>query len=267
MHIRRSSKSDIGLSNLVGLGTNHALVACNDLDKPAGYIAGGATSEPSKTTKYISISSLFVSRYENPTDAQVRQIAGALLSEFVKANGGSRIRISSKIVNPDLKPVLASLGFEIQATGFQRPPTPTAHHPLSILAADEPKQGIVLDIEEQTTKNQDFRRVIYTGKHLQLVLMSLDAGEEIGVETHEDVDQFFRIDGGSGECIIGGKTHKIKNGSAFVIPAGTEHNVIAGDGGLKLYSLYSPPNHKDGTVHHTKADVKEESFDGQTTES
>jgi len=127
-------------------------------------------------------------------------------------------------------------------------------------------KGFVTDIEKDTTENSDFRRVLYTGKHSQLVLMALKANEEIGTETHDTVDQFFRIDEGSGKVVINGAEHDLKDGSAFIIPAGAEHNVIAGDKGLKLYSIYSPPNHKDGTVHRTKADATEEHFDGKTTE-
>jgi mannose-6-phosphate isomerase-like protein (cupin superfamily) len=130
------------------------------------------------------------------------------------------------------------------------------------------KEGFVTDIEKDTVNNKNFREVLYTGKHLQLVLMSLKPNEDIGLETHSDTDQFFRVDGGSGKAVIGGKEHNIVNGSAFVIPAGTEHNVIAGEEGLKVYTIYGPSHHKDGTIHKTKAEAEadKEKFDGKTTE-
>lgn len=141
---------------------------------------------------------------------------------------------------------------------------------LAIALAGEPKpnkalKGIVTDIEKDTTNNTDFRRVLYTGKNSQLVLMALKPKEDIGDEVH-DVDQFFRIDEGSGKVIINGVEHPIKDGSAFIVPATAKHNVVAGDKGMKLYSVYSPPQHKDGTVHKTKEDATEEHFDGKTTE-
>jgi mannose-6-phosphate isomerase-like protein (cupin superfamily) len=128
-------------------------------------------------------------------------------------------------------------------------------------------KGFVTDIETDTVKNNNFRKVLYTGKNTQLVLMSLNSKEDIGEEIH-DVDQFFRIDSGSGSVIINGKTYKIKNGTAIVIPAGAKHNIIAGSDGLKLYSLYSPPHHADKTIHKTKdiASKDKEHFDGTTTE-
>lgn len=135
----------------------------------------------------------------------------------------------------------------------------------NIFAAKD-KSGLVIDIEKDTIENNNFRKVLYTGKYSQLVLMSLNPNEDIGEEVHESVDQFFRVDKGSGTVIINDKKHSIKDGSAFVIPSGTKHNVIAGKDGLKLYSIYSPPNHKDKTIHTTKKDVKEEHFDGKTTE-
>jgi mannose-6-phosphate isomerase-like protein (cupin superfamily) len=128
-------------------------------------------------------------------------------------------------------------------------------------------KGFVGDIEELTEKNDDFRRVLYTGKHLQLVLMALKPGEEIGEEVHEDRDQFFRVEEGKGEVIIDGKRHAIKDDDAIVVPAGARHNVInTGGESLKLYTLYGPPEHRDGVVQATKADVTEEHFDGKTTE-
>lgn len=130
-------------------------------------------------------------------------------------------------------------------------------------------KGFVQDIEKLTTDNADFRRVVYTGKYLQLVLMTLQPGDEIGAEVHEDHDQFFRIEEGSGEVVIDGKTHQVEDDDAVVVPAGARHNVInTGEGPLKLYTLYGPPEHREGVVHATKAaaDASEEHFDGKTTE-
>jgi len=130
-------------------------------------------------------------------------------------------------------------------------------------------KGFVDDIEDLTESNTDFRRVLYTGKHMQLVLMSLAPGEEIGEEVHDDGDQFFRVEEGSGEVIIDGKTHPIEDDIAVIVPAGARHNVRnTGDEPLRLYTIYSPPEHLDGTVHATKAeaDASHEHFDGRTTE-
>ncbi len=129
-------------------------------------------------------------------------------------------------------------------------------------------QGFFADIEKLTLENTDFRRVLYTAKHSQLVLMAIAEGSEIGEEVHE-LDQFFRIEQGEGKAVINGVEHAIKNGDVVIVPQGARHNIInTGAGMLKLYTLYSPPNHKDGTVHHTKAeaDANEEHFDGKTTE-
>jgi mannose-6-phosphate isomerase-like protein (cupin superfamily) len=128
-------------------------------------------------------------------------------------------------------------------------------------------KGFVDDIEQLTEDNTDFRRVLYTGKHLQLVLMALQPGEEIGEEVHEDRDQFFRVEEGEGEVVIDGKRHRIEDGDAIVVPAGARHNVInTGREPLKLYTLYGPPEHRDGVVHATRAQAVEEHFDGRTTE-
>jgi mannose-6-phosphate isomerase-like protein (cupin superfamily) len=130
-------------------------------------------------------------------------------------------------------------------------------------------KGFVEDIEELTKANGDFRRVVYTGKHLQLVLMALDAGEEIGEEVHEDHDQFFRVEKGKGEVWIDGVRTKIKGDDAIIVPAGARHNVVnSGDKPLKLYPIYGPPEHRDGVVHKTKAIAQagEEHFDGATSE-
>ena len=129
--------------------------------------------------------------------------------------------------------------------------------------------GFVDNIEELTEGNKDFRRVLYTGKHMQLVLMSLRKGEEIGEEVHEDRDQFFRVEKGKGEVVIDGERHKIRRDDAIVVPAGARHNVVnTGDKSLKLYTLYGPPEHRDGVVHHSRSDAEqqEEHFDGTTTE-
>ena len=131
-------------------------------------------------------------------------------------------------------------------------------------------KGFVGDIEDQAQDNSDFRRVIYTGKNLQLVLMSLKPGEDIGEEVHKDRDQFFRIEKGNGEVLIDGKRSKIKGDDAVLVPAGARHNIInTGDKPLRLYTLYGPPEHRDGTVHATKADARrtKEHFDGKTSEA
>jgi mannose-6-phosphate isomerase-like protein (cupin superfamily) len=130
-------------------------------------------------------------------------------------------------------------------------------------------KGFVEDIEELTEANKDFRRVVYTGKYLQLVLMALKPGEEIGEEVHADHDQFLRVEKGKGEVWIDGERTKIKGDHAIIVPAGARHNVInTGDKPLKLYTLYGPPEHRDGVVRATKAKAKanEEHFDGKTTE-
>lgn len=130
-------------------------------------------------------------------------------------------------------------------------------------------QGFVDNIETLTRENTDFRRVLYTGKHLQLVLMALKPGEEIGEEVHDDHDQFFRVETGKGEVWIDGKRTAIQDDDAMIVPAGAQHNVInTGDAPLTLYTIYGPPDHKDGVVRATKAEAeaREEHFDGKTTE-
>lgn len=129
------------------------------------------------------------------------------------------------------------------------------------------KKGYIVNIEETTLNNTDYRRVLYTAEHCQLVVMSLEPGVEIGEEVHH-LDQFIRIESGVGKLILNETDeHEIKDDWAFIIPAGVKHNVInTGDESLKLYSIYSPAEHKDGTVHPTKADEVEEHFDGVTTE-
>jgi len=129
--------------------------------------------------------------------------------------------------------------------------------------------GFVGDLEGQTQDNRDFRHVLYTGKHVQLVVMALKKGEEIGEEVHEDRDQFFRIEKGKGEVVIDGDRHKIGAGDGIVVPAGARHNIInTGSKRLRLYTLYGPPEHRDGILERTKAEAEatEEHFDGTTTE-
>ncbi len=131
------------------------------------------------------------------------------------------------------------------------------------------KRGFCDDIDKLTVDNEDFRRVLYTGEHLQLVLMTLSPGEEIGEETHNDRDQFFRIEDGEGELFIDGVRHKVEDDFAVIVPAGARHNVInTGEEPLKLYTLYGPPEHREGVVHRTKQDAEaaHEHFDGRTTE-
>jgi mannose-6-phosphate isomerase-like protein (cupin superfamily) len=130
-------------------------------------------------------------------------------------------------------------------------------------------KGFIGDIEDLTEENSDFRRVVYTGKNLQLVLMSLAPGEEIGEEVHEDRDQFFRVEAGTGEVRIDGKPSPIEDDDAVIVPAVARHNIVnTGNDPLRLYTIYGPPEHRDGTVHRTKAeaDASEEHFDGKTTE-
>ena len=117
--------------------------------------------------------------------------------------------------------------------------------------------GYNANIEELTLANSNFRQVLFTGKYAQLVLMSLKPGEEIGMETHPSVDQFFRFEKGAGKVIIDGEEYIVGNGSAIVVPAGSQHNVIntSTTEDLKLYTIYSPPNHPDGIIHATKAEA------------
>ena len=129
-------------------------------------------------------------------------------------------------------------------------------------------KGFVQDIEGLAIKNDAFRQVLYTAKHCQLVIMALKPREEIGAEVHE-LDQFFRVEEGSGEAVLDGARTAIKPGFAVLVPAGTHHNIVnTGSVPLKLYTLYAPPNHRDGVVHRTRADAEadHEHFDGKTTE-
>ena len=121
--------------------------------------------------------------------------------------------------------------------------------------------GYVTNIEKQSVENKDFRKVLFTGPHSQLVVMSVKPGEDIGLEVHK-VDQFIRIEKGEGEVVMDGKRSKVQAESAFVIPAGTKHDVTnTGKDDLKLYTIYSPPQHRDGTVHRTKADAERDEKD------
>ena len=132
-------------------------------------------------------------------------------------------------------------------------------------------KGYNENIETLTTANGDFRRVLYTGNHLQLVLMTLQPGEEIGEEVHDGRDQFFRFEEGEGVVDIDGVENRVEDGSGVIVPSGARHNVRnTGDQPLKLYNIYGPPEHQDAIVHATKADAEarhaDEEFDGQTTE-
>jgi len=130
-------------------------------------------------------------------------------------------------------------------------------------------KGYVDDIETATEENEDFRRVLYTGHNLQLVVMAIQPGEEIGLETHDDRDQFFRIEAGTGEIWIDGICNKVSADMAVIVPQGAAHNVVAtGTEPLKLYTIYGPPEHIDGAVHATSQDAQDEHehFDGRTTE-
>lgn len=129
--------------------------------------------------------------------------------------------------------------------------------------------GFIKDIEVLAVQNKDFRRVVYTAKNCQLVLMSLKPKEQIGIETHK-LDQFFRIESGSGEATLDGVTTKIAEGFAVIVPAGTEHNIVnTSTDELKLYTIYAPPNHRHDVVHHSRSDAAKdhEQFDGRTTET
>jgi mannose-6-phosphate isomerase-like protein (cupin superfamily) len=119
--------------------------------------------------------------------------------------------------------------------------------------------GYTTNIERDTLENENFRKVLYTAPNLQLVLMTLQPGEEIGMETHDHGDQFFRVEGGEGEAILDGEAHKLADGDIVVIPAGTEHNIVntSDSEALRVYTIYTPPEHPDGTINKTKADAVE----------
>ncbi len=131
-------------------------------------------------------------------------------------------------------------------------------------------KGFNANIEKETLENNNFRKVLYTAQHSQLVLMSLLPKEEIGMETHKDTDQFFRFEKGQGKCIIDGYDYSVSDGSSIIVPAGAKHNIIntSDSESLKLYTIYSPAHHRDGIIRSTKQDAEnnEEEFDGKTTE-
>ncbi|MCX6771831.1 MAG: cupin domain-containing protein [Candidatus Micrarchaeota archaeon] len=131
-------------------------------------------------------------------------------------------------------------------------------------------KGYEVALESETLKNSDFRRVLYTGKHSQLVLMCLAPGEEIGMEVHPHIDQFFRFEKGEGKVFIDDSVYNVKDGSGAIVPAGARHNVVntSKNSPLKLYTIYSPPEHIDRTVRHTKKDAEAmpEEYDGKPTE-
>lgn len=130
------------------------------------------------------------------------------------------------------------------------------------------KKGYHANIEKLTIENTNFRKVLYTAEHSQLVLMSLKPNEDIGMEVHNDTDQFFRFEKGNGKVIINDTEYVVSDGDTIIVPAGSNHNVIntSNDSHLKLYTLYSPAHHLDGIVHGTKEEQTEEHFDGKTTE-
>lgn len=130
-------------------------------------------------------------------------------------------------------------------------------------------KGYKGNIEKETLDNNNFRKVLYTGGHLQLVLMSLKPGEEIGEEVHENNDQFFRFENGAGKCTIDKNNYQVSEGDVIVAPAGSRHNVVnTGAEPLKMYAIYGPPNHQDGIIRATKqeADMKDEKFEGVLSE-
>lgn len=139
----------------------------------------------------------------------------------------------------------------------------------SLFEKDNSIKGFKTNIEKNTLNNKYFRDVLYTGKDIQLVLMTLKGGEDIGEETHEN-DQFFRFEEGEGKVIINDNEYKVEDGDAIIIPAGSKHNIINTDKGneLKMYTIYAPPHHKDGIIHKTKKDAKDsnEKFDGKISE-
>lgn len=129
--------------------------------------------------------------------------------------------------------------------------------------------GYITNIEKRSLENENFREVLYTDKNSQPVVMSLPAGEEIGEEVH-DVDQFLRVEQGTGKAVLNDTPHEIADGSVIVVPVGTKHNLInTGPDAMKLYTLYMPPHHKDGTIHKTKEEAEadeDDHFDGETSE-
>jgi mannose-6-phosphate isomerase-like protein (cupin superfamily) len=131
-------------------------------------------------------------------------------------------------------------------------------------------KGFKTNIENETVNNTSFRKALYTAKHMQLVLMTLKPGEEIGMETHSENDQFFRFESGNGKCIIDQNEYEVKDGDAVIIPSGAKHNIInmSNNSELKMYTIYAPAHHKDGIIRATKSEAEsnEAEFDGKTTE-
>ena len=159
----------------------------------------------------------------------------------------------------------------VQSQAVRSPPSSSQVPPSEPAegSAASTKRGFIGDIEQLTTENTNFRHVVYTGGHLQLVLMSLGPGEEIGEEVHPEIDQFIRVEQGRGHAIIDGVRHDIQDDSAVVIPAGARHNVVnTGGEPLRLYTVYGPPEHRDGVVRATRAEAlaTDDHFDGKTTE-
>jgi mannose-6-phosphate isomerase-like protein (cupin superfamily) len=191
-------------------------------------------------------------------------IAVALISgcSTVPKQSLNNARSNPDITNVELKPAISRADKNApDLNGIERPMGQSNKKGIIM-------KGFVQDIEDLSVKNDDFRRVIYTAKHCQLVLMALKPKEEIGAEVHK-LDQFFRVEEGAGEAVLGGVRTAIRAGFAVVVPAGTKHNIInTGSVPLKLYTLYAPPNHRDGVVHHTREDAEadKEHFDGKTTE-
>lgn len=140
----------------------------------------------------------------------------------------------------------------------------------SFFEKENKKVGFKTNIEKKTLENENFRKVLYTGENIQLVLMTLKGGEDIGMEIHKTNDQFFRFEEGNGKVIINNKEYIVKDGDCVIIPANTEHNIINtnSEKELKMYTIYAPPHHKDGVVRKTKKDAEDDSpeFDGKTTE-
>ena len=131
-------------------------------------------------------------------------------------------------------------------------------------------KGFTTNIEKDTLANNNFRKVVYTGHHLQLVLMSIAPGEDIGEEIHNSNDQFFRFESGTGKCILDANVYPVKSGDVIIVPAGAKHNVVntGKTEALKMYTIYGPPNHKDGITRETKKDAENlpEQFDGKASE-
>jgi mannose-6-phosphate isomerase-like protein (cupin superfamily) len=154
----------------------------------------------------------------------------------------------------------AAGGYSYHVAPHESPgPAPTPAPAVAQLAGEHRTAGFVTDIEDDASKNEYFRRVLFTAPHSQLVVMALQPGEDIGVETHANVDQFFRVERGQATAVLEDQQYKLKDGYAMVVPAGTRHNIVNASTSepLKLYTIYSPPQHPDGTIHKTKAEALE----------